>query len=110
MTLAGPFSLDNVFDEVVHDSPGVYVLSRNALHPHYIGRSDSSIRTRIPQSAAAGSGYLVFWFGYAPSPKEAYQLECLLFHKYERHIDNSIHPAVPVGAYWRCPVVGCPWS
>ena len=41
------------------------------------------------------------------SARQAYLLECRLFHRHDP-IDNEIHPRVPAGTNWRCPVRGLP--
>jgi len=89
--------------------PGVYFLSRNGKRADYVGRSDDDLRARLITSAKEDTGYTHFWFEYASSPRDAYWLECQYYHQYTPS-DNSVHPAVPVGTFWRCPVGGCPWA
>lgn len=98
----GPFKLEDV-DYMVSLTKGAYILSRDGKTAHYVGRSDSNLRTRIKTSANEGRGYHFFWFETTTSPMKAHQLECEWYHKYSPP-DNSIHPAVPGGTYWTCPV------
>lgn len=107
--MQGPFLITNVDEVITYDSPGSYILSRDGKIAHYVGRSDIDIRNRIKQSISGSYGYKYFWFEYATSPMKAYYLECEWYHKYAP-TDNTIHPAVPSGANWRCPSVGCEWS
>ena len=105
--LAGPYTLSRA-GALARTGPGVYVPSRGGKTVAYVGRSDADVRSRLSQSAAAGS-YSHFWVEYASSPRDAYLKECEYYHQYNPG-DNVNHPAVPPGANWRCPVRGCPWS
>ena len=107
--MQGPFSVTTVSEYIDRGYIGVYVLSRDALCVHYVGRGDYDLQGRLKTSISEGSGYRVFWFCYESSPMQAYKRECYLYHKYDPP-DNSIHPAVPPGTNWRCPVPGCQWG
>jgi len=107
--LLGPFPINSVDAQVSRNSPGVYVLSRDGRTAAYVGRSDNDVGSRIKESAGEGYGYTHFWFEWASSAMGAYQAECEYFHKYGPRA-NTVHPAVPLGTNWRCPVAGCPWS
>lgn len=107
--MQGPFSINNVSYYVKDGSTGAYILSRDGKIAHYVGRSDGDLRNRINRSSTEGYGYKYFWFEYATSLMSAYYLECKWYHKYGP-TDNSVHPAVPIGMNWRCPVVGCDCS
>jgi len=89
-------------------SPGVYALKRKGRIV-YIGRSDSDVNAREGQSFAQGKYDLTTDIIETSSPREAFLLECRLFHKHDP-VENIYHPAVPPGTNWRCPVKGCPWS
>ena len=106
VSLIGPYSLirDTINLMVSRTSPGVYVLSRNGNKAHYVGRSDSDLRSRL--MSYVGSRYLKFWFTYATSAKDAFEKECLLYHQFggSSSLDNKIHPQRPDGCTWRCPV------
>jgi len=104
----GPHDLDSVNLYVTQATSGAYILTSDAKTAHYVGRSDVDLAQEIKASARKGK-YTHFWFEYTTSPMRAFKLECEWYHKYAPP-DNSIHPAVPWGANWRCPVQGCPWS
>lgn len=106
----GPFLIGNVASHVESVSIGAYALSGDGQTVHYVGRSDSDLRNRISQSATEGHRCKYFWFEYASSPMRAYHMECELYHRYIRTIDNQNHPAVPDGTNWRCPIEGCEWT
>ena len=105
----GPFSTEDISEYVDSGYVGVYILSRDGRNVDYVGRSDSDIQGRLRQSISEGVGYTAFWFCYESSAMQAYKRECYLFHKY-RPPDNTVHPAVPKGVNWRCPVTGCQWN
>ena len=107
--MRGPYSIDDISIIVDAGYTGVYILSTDDEHVDYVGRSDTDLAKRISNSVREGSGYRFFWFEYSSSPKNAYLSECKLYHKY-MPTDNTNHPAVPPGNYWRCPFAGCPWS
>ena len=106
--MKGPFTLRNLLDAVEAGSTGAYVLSRGGRYAHYVGRSDSDLRSRIAASAREGQ-YTHFWFNYESPPMKCYHRECQWWHKYNPP-DNSVHPAVPAGTFWRCPVGDCAWA
>ena len=107
--MQGRFPLSEVSLRVKALKIGAYIFSRDGKYAHYVGRSDDDLQDRIQRSSEEGYGYKYFWFEYASSAMKAYKLECLWYHKYNP-TDNSIHPAVPPGMNWRCPVEGCQWS
>ena len=86
---------------------GVYVFRRKG-HIVYVGRGDSNFLTRVIRSHRSGTMRYdrKVQIYRCSSPREAYRLECPLIHRYEP-VDNSIHPAVPAGSNWRCPVKSC---
>jgi len=108
MGLSGPHPLSRVHDYVDPGYMGVYVLSRDGKDHTYVGRSDADLSQRLVQSAAAGE-YSHFWFDYASSERDCYSKECTLYHRYNLP-DNTVHPAVPPGANWRCPDKNCEWG
>jgi len=108
MALVGPLPVSQLALYVRATGPGVYVLSRDGRTAVYVGRSDTDIRGRLRHSATQ-AGYTHFWFDYATSPMLAYKYECELYHTYNPP-DNLVHPAVPSGMNWRCPVLGCQWG
>jgi len=104
--MTGPYPLDLLNKVINKVSSGVYILSRDGKTAHYVGRSDTDIRTRIEVSAQERQYYRFFWYEYTQSPQAAYNLECQWFHKFAPS-DNTNHPAVPEGQNWKCPVPGC---
>ena len=108
MGLSGPYPLSKVHDYVDPGYMGIYVLSRDGKEHTYVGRSDAGLSQRLVQSAAAGD-YSYFWFDYASSERDCYLKECALYHRYNPP-DNTVHPAVPSGANWRCPDKNCEWG
>ncbi|MBD2211535.1 hypothetical protein H6G27_16925 [Nostoc linckia FACHB-104] len=86
--------------------PGVYVLGNecSGFMAHYIGRSDKCLQTRL-----LNHNYLYqfsyFIFRYASNPREAFYLECQLWHYYAdlKHMYNKIHPASPADSAEKCP-------
>ena len=96
-----------VIDQVVRRiSPGVYWLRRKPEGPVcYVGRSDVDVAQRLRQHAR-DQEYAAFEFEYASSPKEAFEAECRLFHRYRAALDNTLHPARPPGTDWFCPRCG----
>ena len=89
-------------------SPGVYVFKRNG-RVAYVGRSDSDVDARVSQSFGQGEYDLTSTIYPTASARKVFLLECRLFHRHDP-IDNEIHPRVPAGTNWRCPVKACPWS
>lgn len=107
--LQGPYTILSAYSWSSLRVSGVYILSKNGKRADYVGRSDTDVRTRLIKSAAEGNGYTHFWFEYTSSPREAFLMECRYYHQYIPS-DNSVHPAVPGGTFWRCPIGGCPWA
>lgn len=89
-------------------SPGVYVFERNGRLA-YVGRGDTDVQARESKSYRQGKYDLTSTIYRTSSARQAYLLECRLYHRHDP-IDNQIHPRVPDGTNWRCPVSGCPWS
>jgi len=107
--MKGPYKLSQVKLSDMPIRPGVYILSRGGTRISYVGRSDTDVIKRILQSKNEGEGYTYFYYKYSTSPMQAYRSECILWHKYNPP-DNSKHPKIPHGTFWRCPVRGCNWS
>lgn len=107
--MEGPHPISQVDSYVTKISAGAYILSHDGKVAHYIGRSDTNLASRIKSSAKERQGHKFFWFDYTTSPMRAYYLECEWWHRYTP-ADNTNHPTVPPGTYWKCPVFGCPWS
>ena len=94
---------DKINECVTRTSPGVYVLDSTTTSPfkyEYVGRSDSSLNSRL--HSWVGTGYRYFKAAYSTSPKDAFESECHLYHDFNPP-DNSVHPARPKGSNWVCP-------
>ena len=109
ISLKGPYSLGSAAAFVPSGQRGVYAFSRDGRTCHYVGRSDTDLAGRIVSSALEGIGYNTFWYAVCTSPRSAYLSECNLYHRF-RPPENSVHPAVPPGQSWHCPVNECHWS
>jgi hypothetical protein len=111
--LHGPWPLtEKDIDNVVKGlGAGAYILTREPINPtffiNYVGRSDDDLNGRLKKWV--GTKYTHFMYGFLPSAKDAFLKECRLFHDCGgvAKLDNKIHPAVPEGTSWRCPVAGC---
>ena len=88
--------------------PLVYVFTRNG-HVAYVGRGDKNGWGRMRASHRAGKYDRKIKLYSATSARQNYLRECRLFHRHDP-CDNKIHPRVPDGTYWRCPVNSCRWS
>lgn len=119
LNMKGPFPLttDNV-NLHVDDKIGNYAFGKpedGKWYVKYVGRSDSQLREEIKQQAKNHKmldieGY-EYKFRYADSGTEAYEQECLDYHKYRDNgcLQNKIHPAKPTdNNHYHCPVEGCP--
>ncbi|WP_323947524.1 hypothetical protein [Aeromonas caviae] len=107
--LNGPYELDSkTIDAVItRTGAGNYALGsendKGGLTVEYVGRSDTDVNSRLKQHAAKGT-YTHFKFGYATSPKAAFEKECQNFHDFgETSLANKIHPDRPENASWKCP-------
>jgi hypothetical protein len=89
-------------------SSGAYLLKRNGRNA-YVGRGDSGVIGRMRRSHTAARYDLTVTVYETTSERQAYLLECRLFHKH-RPCDNAIQPAVSAGTNWRCPVKSCRWG
>ena len=105
----GPFPLDtDTIRSVVTrtESPGNYVLGAASDEPFriaYVGRSDTSLCRDLVELEHK-TGCRSFQFRYAASSKEAFEVECALFHNLRQSITNTIHPQPPSGSSLRCPL------
>ena len=96
----------------VPHSPGVYILYRtNMGAPAYVGRDDYRLFDALDDHRRAGR-YKYFKFMVCNDPVDAFQWECMFWHKGQATIDNSEsnggrHPAPPRGELVDCPFPGC---
>jgi hypothetical protein len=106
MGLTGPFSLTTagVNSAVTLTSPGAYALGTmgadNVFQIAYVGRSDEDVSTRLLDHVS--KPHPQFFFTYLGSALAAFTKECNLYHDFEPP-ENSVHPARPRNANWRCP-------
>lgn len=101
----GPYPLTHstIAAKVISGVPGMYilapVLNNQALR---VGRSDTNTNGRL-KAYLGNYSYGQFWFLYAQSPDEAYQMECKAYHEL-RPPHNIIHPDAPTGSFVTCHV------
>ncbi|MDX2274697.1 MAG: hypothetical protein NW206_04530 [Hyphomonadaceae bacterium] len=106
--LIGPFRLteEGVNAEVAEDSPGAYALGFDTPGVFTVVRVDRAdgLRTALLERAREGK-YPSFKYLAVADAREAFDLECLLFHEFggSRHLDNTDHPQRPDGSRWLCP-------
>ncbi|NUM89414.1 MAG: hypothetical protein HUU37_09445 [Bdellovibrionales bacterium] len=81
---------------------GVFQLSRDGETVHCVGRSDEDLHAEL--SKFLDSGYRFFQWQKLPWAKEAYEMQCRLFHHAggAGKLDNSEHPFPPEGHAWAC--------
>ncbi len=103
--MQGPHTL--TFDRVVQVLPkarsGVFTLGyvdpEGRFRVQSVGRDDYDVRARLCELIGSS---VMFKFSTLPSAREAFELECELFHKF-RPPSTFIHPARPRGTDWQCP-------
>ena len=95
-------------ERVMGATPGVYLFRRNGW-PAYVGRGDHDVELRARRSVTEGLYDCNYDVYPVSSARQAYLLECRLFHRHDPP-DNLRHPAAPPGTNWRCPDKSCPWS
>ena len=105
--LDGPHSLSvkSVERTITRKSAGVYVLSAlegGSVNPRLVGRADDDVGTSLKEAIGL---YSHFAFVYASSPKNAYEMECEIYHSMKPP-ENAKHPVKPADAAWECPVCG----
>ena len=87
---------------------GTYVLWTRD-RPFYIGRSDTDLRRRLTQHAAiyrdAYFSYDLHW-----DAREAFAVECSLFHAMAGSLANLVHPAQPHHKPATCPFCRDEWT
>ncbi len=80
---------------------GTYVLYRQRS-PVYIGRSDTDLRRRLLEHSAHPRGDY-FTYDIHPSPSQAFEVECSLFHALRSELSNVLHPHRPHHRAEVCP-------
>lgn len=99
--MKGPFLLKTqiIDNEVRINSIGVYILcvinNDGTIKPRYVGRSDNDLNKRLHDHEK--ENYTHFMYLHAGSIKDAFEMECRLFHMYGQEIilDNKKHPDRP---------------
>jgi len=103
--MSGPFSLRYLHLFVSHKSAGAFILSRNGKSADFVGASPDDVASTLGHLARP-SGYRFFWFAYASSAEEAFELEHAWYHRYHP-TDNSSPQSRTHGLGWRCTTEGC---
>jgi len=96
-----------VIDAVIRGkTAGAYVIgSRKADHVMlvpYVGRADEDLGARLKIHIG---NYEAFSYVLADSPKQAYELQCEIYHELKPS-KNGGHPHKPDGIDCACPVCG----
>jgi hypothetical protein len=90
---------------ITHKSASVYLLSSvedGVAGVRLHGRSDGDVGARLKRYVGL---YSQFAFAYASSPKNAYEMECKIYHSITPP-GNGKHPKRTADAEWICPVCG----
>lgn len=109
------FQLDSeIIDKRVEEERiGTYILGvykRGEPEVQYIGRSDTDLNARLKQHFwAEDESYRWFVFRHLDTESQAFEEECFLYHDFggSKKLDNDIHPRIPDGKSYSCPVKGC---
>ncbi len=90
-------------------SPGIYILYRtNMGAPAFIGRDDVRLYDKLNDLARNQPHYHYFKFMVCSDAADAYQWECMFWHKGLGTLDNAAHhPLPPRGSDMVCPFPGC---
>lgn len=105
--LNGPHSLSakSIERTIRRKSAGAYVLSSlegGIASARLVGRSDDDVSTSLKEVIGL---YSYFAFVYASSPKNAYEMECEVYHAMKPP-ENAKHPQKSADTRWVCPVCG----
>jgi hypothetical protein len=102
--LDGPYDLtfDSLQNELPKSRAGVFALghvdARGTFRVQRVGRDERDLQERL--CGMIGSGTM-FKYAIVSTAKEAFDLECDLFHKF-RPPSNIMHPDRPRGSEWKC--------
>lgn len=108
--LMGPFALTpaGINLKQMPPSPVAYCLGTigadGRFAPGYVGRVENGLAARL-QSHVGAKRYDVFMYALAASPRQAFVMECEIYHGFKPR-DNDVHPAGPPGSDWTCPACG----
>ena len=103
--MSGPFLLRYLHLFVKEQSAGTFILSKNGRSADFVGASSLDLAEAM-RTSAKDSTYRYFWFAYASSAEQAYELERTWYHRY-RPADNRTAPARTHGRDWHCTTDGC---
>ena len=105
-TMSGPFPLShqNIDSRIPPSTAGVFVLgtidNRGTIKVvEVLGRSDNDLAGQLKQHVGRADGFL---FQIAPTPTEAFHMECDLYHRLGRA--DFLHPVRPAGTALLCPI------
>src|SRR5919201_991575 len=103
--MLGPYLLRYVELFVKERSAGAYILSRNGRSADRVGASAHDIGHAV-REAGKDQPYRYFWFAYAATAQQAFDLERTWHHRF-RPTDNPQPPRTNTGEHWRCTIAGC---
>ena len=118
-TALGQRHLRSDLDKVVPKGRtiGVYALgyvdpSDDAFVVRYVGRSDSNdngLNGRLHDHDGTKTDCTHFKFTVLASEREAYERESRIYHDFDPGL-NEVHPALPNGVSYGCPVTSCQYA
>jgi hypothetical protein len=105
--LWGPFdlTLPGIDAAITATCAGVYALGKledrdGRFQVRYLKRDDRDVKRRLKGHVA--SWYPFFLYKHYLSPRQAFEKECDLYHRFNPP-DNKSHPARPEKTDWKCP-------
>ena len=103
--MEGPFKLtkEQLALEVTKTSPGTFILADEPGKVEYVGRADEDLRIDLLNWIGE---YDHFQFEYAKTALEAFEKECVLWHRHGGplgKVEPTDHPDRPDGSGWQCP-------
>lgn len=107
INMEGPYRLteDNVRIHVAENRKGNFVLgeinNKGIFNVSYVGMSDSNLQEQLLYWAD-NSIRTYFKFAYVDTVKDAYKMECNIFHSIHPK-DNDFHPDKPKNSNFKCP-------
>ncbi|MDI3298695.1 MAG: hypothetical protein QJR08_05955 [Bacillota bacterium] len=101
--LTGPLPLETDQLDRLERKPGVFVLYDGAGNVTAWGRDDADLPARL---RTFGSPHRAFAYRLTETSKEAFTLECILYHEAGGAFAHQglEHPERPAGHSWRCPI------
>ena len=104
--MRGPFVLSKSCVNLVvpPHMRGVFALSNNRDGLEVVKSADKSANEEIK---GFFTQFKYFWFELASSPREAFAIECELYHsRLVAKLEGNGHPKAPPDSGWHCPVCG----